>query len=110
MNNQPSLFESIITGRTAKQFFNTIHLEGQELKQAKEQTGLQDQRVLEIFKELGNLTPLACSRAYDARFSPAPCTSIRRSINTLTGQGRLKKTSEMKIDIYGKKNYVWQLA
>ena len=108
--NQLGLFEAIVTGKPVKEFFNTIHLSGTELKEAKEQTGLQDQRVLEIFRGYGELTPVDCWQAYCCRFPECPLTSIRRSITVLTGKGLLMKLDKMKPGRYGKKNYLWKIV
>ena len=39
-----------------------------------------------------------------------PITSVRRSINTLTKRGVLKKTDVMKTGGYGKPNHCWRLS
>ena len=110
MTNQLNIFEKLAEyfRPPAPSFFNTINEKGQELLQSKAQTGLQDRRVLDIFRELGKLTPLEVSRAYNSRYPPAPATSIRRSITVLTGLKMLQKLNETKIEVYGKKNYLWQ--
>lgn len=108
MTSQPTLFEAIVTGRPVKGFFNTIGLSGEDLGKAKAQTGKQDTRVLNIFKELGKLTPLEAWRAYCSIFPECPATSIRRSITVLTGLKMLRKTEDMKTEAFGKPNYIWE--
>jgi len=90
-------------------FFNTIHLPEPDLKAAKAQTGLQDQRVMAIFREKGKLTPVEAWEAYCQAFPACPLTSIRRSITVLTGRGLLRKLPEMKAGRFGKPNYVWSV-
>ncbi len=107
MVTQSSIFDGFPV--KIKQFYNTIHLEGQELAQAKEQTGLQDQRILAIFQKGGKLTPVEAWEAYCRDFPAPPLTSIRRSITVLTGKGQLLKTTEMREGKYGKKNFVWKI-
>ena len=91
-----------------KDFYNTIHLSGTDLTEAKEQTGVQSQRILEIYKKAIKLTPVEAWEAYCELYPAALLTSIRRSITSLTGQGLLIKTSEMRQGRYGKKNYIWK--
>ena len=95
---------------TQLSFFNTIHLSGNGLKEAQEQTGLQDIRVLALFREYKTLTPFQAHETYCERFPECPVTSIRRSITVLTKKGLLIKTNESKIEKYGKKNYYWRSA
>lgn len=93
-------------------FFNTINLNGAELTKAKEQTGLQDQRVLELFKRVGDgsMTPIRVHELYQFYFKETPLTSIRRSMTMLTNKGLLEKTNFMKMEKYGKSNYCWKLS
>ena len=109
MNNQLNIF-----GKLGEYFrpvyFNNTKLPEPELKAAKVQSGLQNDRVLDIFRERGKLTPLEAWRAYCQLFPECPATSIRRSITVLTGLKKLIKTDEMKTEIYGKPNYIWQYA
>lgn len=113
MNSQQSLFE--IFAEALKPlpapFYNTIHLEGQELAQAKEQTGLQDARVLGLFEFYDkSLTPFEVHELYQNAYGRVCITSVRRSITCLTDSGKLVKTSEMRQGGFGKKNYCWKLS
>jgi hypothetical protein len=112
--NQLNIFDQLklIPPDKAKVFYNTIQLTGPDLKSAKDQTGGQNERILQIFREKRKLTPLAAHRAYCSRFPEIPVTSVRRSINTLTGLNLLKmldKSHQVK-ESYGKVNNVWELV
>ena len=92
-------------------FFNTIALEGAELKKAKEQTGLQDRRVLGLFEFYGvKFTPFKIHELYENHYGLTPVTSIRRSITSLTDAGKLVKTKEFKMERYGKRNHYWEIV
>lgn len=103
---QASLFDQ----QPKPAFFNTLHLEGKELKEATTQTGKQDSRVLDIFRKAGKLTPVDAWEAYCRDFPVCPLTSIRRSITVLTGLGLLQKLNEKKPGKYGKDNYCWKIV
>lgn len=104
--SQLSIFEKMEIFRPV--FFNTVNLTGPELVEAKVQTGVQDIRVLGLYRELGKMTPLACWRAYCGRFPACPCTSIRRSITVLTGLKMLRQLPDMVKEQYGKPNHLWE--
>jgi hypothetical protein len=91
------------------QFYNTINETGDELKTSRAKAWGQDEKVLGLFIEYP-----------DAKFTPfevleflalknTPITSIRRSMNSLTRDGKLEKTGEQKMGNYGKRNYCWKL-
>jgi hypothetical protein len=115
MNNQLDIFSEIgeYFRPPSPGFFNTIKLAGPELKEAKAQTGLQDQRVLQIFREFTKMTPLHCWRVYCGRFPPVPETSIKRSITVLSQLKTplLEKLGkeEMIKESRGKKNHQWKI-
>lgn len=91
-------------------FFNTIKIAGYELSEAIKAVELQNDRVLEIFREVDEqMTPLQVHRVYCKIFPPCPATSIRRSITTLTDKGILIKLDKQKIEQYGSKNHFWKL-
>lgn len=45
----------------------------------------------------------------DMQFMDYPLTSIRRALTNLTKQGKLIKTDEKRIGMYGRSEYVWKL-
>lgn len=91
-------------------FFNTIRLEGVALKEAQRATETQDERILRFFREFSRnaWTPWEVQRLVYSG-SQTPITSIRRSINTLTEDGKLIKTGEKRQGPYGKPSYAWRL-
>lgn len=99
MNNQTNLF------------YNTTGETGQELEEAKMKADSQNERVYFIFKDANTaLTPFEASKIYDKRFSPAPLTSIRRAIHTLTSESLLIKNECItRVGGYGRPNYTWEL-
>jgi Fe2+ or Zn2+ uptake regulation protein len=91
-------------------FFNTISLEGDELKEARKTVSKQNDRILLIMKSGRQLTPFDVHFEYEKRFKAAPITSIRRAMTTLTDCGKLKKLDQMVEAEYGKRNHLWQLV
>jgi hypothetical protein len=96
-------------------FYNTINLEGENLKQAREKAETQDEKVLRIFKaHPGIKFPASViwgylmNQADEQSQQRPPLTSIRRSINTLIKRGDVIKTGHLTNGIYGKpeNNYV----
>jgi hypothetical protein len=96
-------------------FYNSIHLEGKELKKALKQTNTQAGKILaflekypfekftrcEIRKQLiecGAISPITQESTVGARL-----TDLRKL-------GKIIKHSELKDEIYGKPNHLWQLA
>lgn len=96
---------------TNPEYFNTTHLSGTELAESKAQTGLQDQRVLDIFKfHQQKFTPVQVWEQYQNWHGRVCLTSIRRSMTVLTKKGLLRKTDEKRMGKYGKVNYVWEVV
>ena len=97
-------------------FFNTINIGGYRLKDAIKGVQKQNNRVLEIMKQVNEpMTPLQVSRVYNIVYSPidgreTPYTSIRRAITTLTKKGALKQLQKMKEEQFGKPNHYWRVA
>jgi Fe2+ or Zn2+ uptake regulation protein len=89
-------------------FFNTIHLSGQPLKEAKEQCSLQEGRILDLMQIGQKMTPIEVWGHYCSLYPPCPVTSIRRAMTCLTDKGLLEKCEEMKEGIYGKPNHTWK--
>lgn len=89
-------------------FFNTIHLTGTDLLEAKGKASDQNARVLEIIRKGGKMTPFEVWKVYCSKFPECPLTSIRRAMTTLTDQGKLERLYEMKAGKYGMKNHLWK--
>ncbi len=92
-------------------FFNTTHLEGDELSHERETAEYQEQQILKIFrKEKRGLTPWEVNSLYELYFGDIIIiTSARRAITNLTNKGSLIKTDEKKLGNHKKMNYVWKL-
>jgi Fe2+ or Zn2+ uptake regulation protein len=90
-------------------FYNTIHENGQELRESKAKVRKQEEIVLQFFQyhRRGNFTP---DEVHGVVLQKAPLTSIRRAITNLTDQGKLIKTDEMRAGVYGKLTHTWELA
>lgn len=90
-------------------FFNTIHLSGERLKEIQKQCGLQEARVLEIMASGRQLTPFQVQEEYERLYPAIPITSVRRAMTCLTDKGFLIKCDKMKEEMYGKPNHMWTL-
>lgn len=86
-------------------FHNTIHLEGEELKQAELNAQSQDGRVYEVFKDGKART------AWDVQdqLPNMLITSIRRSLTNLTVRDFLEKTENMVMGKYKTKCHQYKL-
>lgn len=90
-------------------FYNTINASGQSLINAINSAKTQDERVLAILQLFDRpVTPFQVREKYNQYYRPAPITSIRRALNTLTAAGRAEKTDVMRLGDYGKSNYTWR--
>jgi Fe2+ or Zn2+ uptake regulation protein len=92
-------------------YFNTTNLKGDELKATKLKTGKQNAEILELFTlyHYRSFTPAEIWEHFQKQGRNVPLTSVRRAITTLTGQGFLLCTNEMRMGMYGVKNFCWQL-
>ena len=90
-------------------FFNTINLTGADLAESRAKNGTQDARMLELFRKYRRMTPVEALRAYNGLYDEIPLTSARRSITVLTGLKMLRKLPDMKMGLYGKPNFVWEI-
>lgn len=92
-------------------FYNTIKLNAVELAKATATAETQDERVLLLVKAFNNPpTPSEVWREY-LKYYPksTPITSIRRSLSTLTKDGKLEKLDEMRDGEYGKPEHTWRI-
>ena len=91
-------------------YHNTLAHEGDQLRHYEQKAMTQDERILEAFY----LIPSDCGRTPSDVghyvLPNAPLTSVRRSMNTLTKQGKLIKTDEQRRGPYGRPETVWRLA
>ena len=92
-------------------FYNTIDLSSQELVTAKVSVTKQADRVLDIMRKKNkSMTPFEVHFFYIQQYPNCPVTSIRRAMTNLTELGKLFKTTDKKIEFYGKPNYKWQIV
>jgi len=89
-------------------FYNTTHEKGKTLEVFHRKADRQDLKILYTFLTYKKMTPSECWNVY-YRKTAVPLTSVRRSITNLTKAGKLVKTNEKKIGIYGRPEYIWEL-
>lgn len=88
-------------------YFNTTNESGTTLKNNVAKAKSQEEEIFAFFnsnndwcvRELLNWHPI----------SKYPITSVRRALTNLTKQGKLIKTNEKRIGMYGRSEYVWKL-
>lgn len=87
-------------------YYNTTSLTGLVLKDSVKKAESLDKKVLDFFKANPNqqFTP---PEVWQHIQTEAPLTSVRRSINTMTKDGHLEKTTNKKQGIYGSPNFTW---
>lgn len=96
----------------ANNYFNTTHQSGQTLMDFDRVAETQNGIVLSLMRKNIKLSPSEAWEAYCSLTGKqnTPLTSIRRSINTLTEEGRLVKTDVKKEGKYGRDEYVWRIS
>lgn len=92
-------------------FFNTTSQKADVLKASKFKAGKQNAEILELFMlyHYRSFTPAEIWEYFEKQNRHWPLTSIRRAITTLTAQGFLECTNEMRMGMYGSKNFCWKL-
>lgn len=94
--------------RNRETYFNTTHMTGDALEAAKRDARKQDVLVLSIMRGLvGPQTPSEVWRAGAEAGSDWLLTSVRRSMNTLTRDGLLRKMDAYKEGPYGRLERLW---
>lgn len=91
-------------------FFNTVNLEGEDLKEKKRRAAGQYLSVLRFFKENPgkSFTPVEVREL--AGLQRCSESGIRRAITSLTTDGYLIKTGEKQPGSYDVPNHKWRLA
>jgi len=93
------------------EFYNTIGLTGDELRNAISDTESQDRNVLKLMKVSGkDLTASDLCYVYDCTFHEVPITSIRRALNTLEKNGYVEKTGKQRMSPYGRPENIYRLV
>lgn len=96
-------------------YHNTTNESGTTLKNNFAKSKSQEEEIINVFifekgisiKKETNLG-FSPSELYDG-LETYPITSIRRALTNLTKQGKLIKTDEKRIGMYGRSEYVWRL-
>lgn len=99
-------------------YFNTTKESGATLKNNVAKAKSQEEEILKLFnKDLCNYK-IKKNESFKVKATPSniyacfpnyPITSIRRALTNLTKQGKLIKTNEKRIGMYGRSEYVWKL-
>jgi hypothetical protein len=86
--------------------FNTTKESGNQLSLLNEIAINQEDKILELMTVYKRLSPSDVWK-YHQNY---PITSIRRAMTNLSTKGKLVKTDEKKIGIYGRNEFIWQLV
>lgn len=92
-------------------FYNTINVQENQLQmQFENQTERQEDVVLSIFMmKRVPMTPMEVHAVAERIGFNWPITSVRRAMSDLTRANKLRKTQDMKDELYGKPNHKWEL-
>lgn len=99
-------------------YFNTTNESGATLKNNVAKAKSQEEEILNVFifdytiynkTILDTFLGFTASNLYEMSDKKYPITSIRRALTNLTKQGKLIKTDEKRIGMYGRSEYVWKL-
>ena len=91
-------------------YHNSLNHEGETLRQYQQKAMTQDEKVLDYFTNAPFGAYFTPSKVHHCLLTSSPLTSVRRSMNTLTKQGKLIKTDEQRMGPYGRPETVWRLA
>jgi hypothetical protein len=86
--------------------WNTTNLSGDDLADRKRKAAVQEQAILALYRQHGQLGPWEVWRLTGEQW---PITSIRRAINTLTRRGELVKLATYRMGPVGAREHVWSL-
>ena len=95
-------------------FYNTIHLKGEELKQAFKDVNTQAEKILAFVKLFPNDKFTSCEiRKFlvdnGIMSERTQETTVKARLTDLLQSGHLIKHNEMRDGFYGKPNHLWQL-
>ena len=94
-------------------FYNTTNETGETLKESKAKAITQNELIIHVFntwREQNGLTPSELNKILIEHWDTNwPITSIRRALTTLTDDGNLVKTNDLRKGVYGKKEHVWKI-
>ena len=89
-------------------FYNTIHETGEELAESHAKAKTQEEKIYAYFLYCNQ--PLSPSMFLEQLGLNCPITSVRRAICNLTKEGKIFKTKETVLGMYGKKETLWMLS
>lgn len=89
-------------------YYNTTNQSGSTLKDYSEKAMTQDDVIMSLFKSKATL--LSPSMILSMSGMNCPITSIRRSVTNLTKAGKLEKTDNQVLGLYGRPEYLWKLS
>ena len=94
--------------------YNTNNMVGQELTEMSHSAKAQETAVIKFFTDrvadkAGASTIWNVLKITKRIDQAVPLTSIRRAVSTLTKQGKLVKTDDMSVGVYGKREYMYSL-
>jgi hypothetical protein len=84
-------------------YFNTTNESGKQLEIFNESANNQEEQILNLMKLYKKLSPSDVNKY----FTNYPLTSVRRALTNLSNQGKLIKTDEKKVGIYGRYEFIW---
>ena len=93
-----------------KTYYNTTKAYGDQLQLFIGAAKTQQQAIKLLFARYPELSPSHCMQLLERKGKRWPITSIRRSFTNLTNEGYLTKTDRKQMGIYGRPEYIWQLA
>lgn len=101
------LFTAMNLPEIKSRFWNTTNEAGQTLKTYRAKAAEQDARILAIMQDIGVASP---SQVWKAMDKLPPITSVRRSLNTLTRQGKTEKTDRKMISPWDRPEHFWKIV
>jgi hypothetical protein len=88
-------------------YYNTTHETGTDLMLSHQKVKSQDDAIYQYFVSTGK--PLSPSMVLNELGLNCPITSVRRAMCNLTKEGKIFKTKQTRIGMYGKKESLWVL-
>ena len=89
-------------------YHNTNGLCGKALIQSEQKAKTQEEEIYILFSQFKSLTASNARNVYKHK-DTTPLTSIRRGITNLCNLGKLEKTEDMVLGIYGKPEHIYKL-
>lgn len=87
-------------------YYNTTSIKGDDLKTSQNKAVSQENKIFDLFTKQVWMSPSDAYYEFDAMF---PITSIRRAFSNLTKEGKVYKTDQMQLGLYGKPEHLWKV-